>query len=437
MLSGQPPFQADTPFAIAVKHLHDPPPSLRRQNAGVPKAVEGIVLKCLQKEPAARYPNPAALLADLRGVREALRFGKPLTWSPVPEPVPPAAARGADPPPRTAHSSPAATPAPPRNPPAERAAGGFLGEPSTRLLVVLPLMALVLAAAVFAMFVVGTRAPRDTSVPDVVHMTRDEAKRVLAVRGLGMRVAKESFDESVAPGTVTLTDPPPDMQVKQGRAVDVWISKGPKPSTVPNLLGLTEADARVRLSDAKLSLGEVRREFDETVPNNEVVSQEPAAQSQVDRKSPVSLLISKGAEPEPPPVPSTSPEPAPSLATEGTTTDTGGAGGGPTDNPPGGGISGTGTMTDPSTSGSSLNQPAPGAVENKDRRFDISTKMEGDKPLDRLRIVVTDEAGRHQDVSALYARGETVRKTIKATGVPGTVRIEVYVNQQLVRDQQF
>ena len=34
MLSGQPPFQADTPFAIAVKHLHDPPPALRRFNPG-------------------------------------------------------------------------------------------------------------------------------------------------------------------------------------------------------------------------------------------------------------------------------------------------------------------------------------------------------------------------------------------------------------------
>jgi eukaryotic-like serine/threonine-protein kinase len=438
MLSGQPPFQADTPFAIAVKHLHEPPPSLRRQNAGVPKAVEGIVLKCLQKDPAARYPNPAALLADLRGVREALRFGKPLTWSPVPEPVPPAAGRGAEAAPRTAPPAPVPTPVPPRRPPAERASGGFLGEPSTRILVVLPLMALVLAGAVFAMFVLGTRAPRDTTVPNVLGMTGDEAKRHLADLGLGMHIARESFDEKAAPGTVTATDPPPDQQVKQGRAVDVWISKGPKPAIVPNLLGLTETEARARISEAKLSVGEVRHEFDEIVPIGQIISQEPAAQTQVERRSgSVSFVVSKGPEPEPPPEPTTAPEPVPSPSPEGTSTDNGAAVGGSTDSPPGGGTStGTGTMTDPSSSGGSLNQPAPDAVIDKNRTFDISTKMEGDKPMDRLRIVVTDDRPRHQVVSALYPRGETVHKSIKATGAPGTVRIEVYVNQQLVKDEQ-
>jgi len=75
-------------------------------------------------------------------------------------------------------------------------------------------------------------------------------------------------------------------------------------------------------------------------------------------------------------------------------------------------------------------------VIDKNRTFDISTKMEGDKPMERLRIVVTDDRPRHQVVSALYPRGETVHKSIKATGAPGTVRIEVYVNQQLVKDEQ-
>jgi eukaryotic-like serine/threonine-protein kinase len=437
MLSGQPPFQADTPFAIAVKHLHEPPPSLRRQNPGVPKAVEGIVLKCLQKEPAARYPNPGALLADLRGVREALRFGKPLTWSPVPEPVPPAAGRGAEPAPGPAKAPAVAAPVPPRHPPVERTANGTFGEPSLRLLILLPLMALCLAGAIFAMFVVGTRAPRDTTVPDVLHMTRDEAKRHLGERGLLMRVARENFNETAPPGTVTASDPPPDVQVKQGKAVDVWISKGPKPSTVPNLPGLTEADARARLSDARLSAGEVRREFDETVPAGQIVSQEPAAQTQVERNSPVSFVISKGPEPEPPPEPSTPPEQAPTPSSEGTT-DSGATIGGGTDNAPGGGTStGTGTMTDLASPAAGANQPAPGAVENKDRVFDISTKMEGDRPMNRLRIVVTDEHGRQQVLSQLYPRRETVHKSIKATGAPGTIRIEVYENGQLVKDREY
>lgn len=439
MLSGQPPFQAETPFAIAVKHLHDPPPALRRQNPGVPKAVEGIVLKCLQKDPAARYPNPGALLADLRGVREALRFGKPLTWSPAPEPAAPAAGRGLDAP-RPAQPRPVSTaPDPPRAPPAERASGGTFGEPSMRLLLLLPLMAVFLAVAVFAVFVLGTRAPRDTSVPDILNMTRDEAKRQLAARHLLMHVVKQNFDESKPAGTVTTSDPPPGIQVKEGKAVDVWISKGPKPSVVPNLLGINAADARDRVREAGLIIGEARPEYDEIVPRGEVVSQEPAAQSQVRRQSAVSFVVSKGPEPEPPPEPSTLPEPAPTPTPDTNSTGGGFVGGGATDNTAGGGT-GSGTMTDPASAGTASTDSTPGVPAtpvNRNRTFDVSTKMEGDRPKNRLRIVVTDDQGRRQRVSELDPRGETVRKTIHATGTPGTIRIEVYVNRQLVTDRRY
>src|SRR5439155_3655340 len=121
--------------------------------------------------------------------------------------------------------------------------------------VLLPLMPLFLAGAGFRLFVLGTRAPRDTSVPDVVNMTQNEAKRRLAQRGLGMRVVKQTFDETAPAGTVIMSDPPPTVQVKQGKAVGVWISKGPKPAVVPNLLGLNEAEARARVREALLSIG--------------------------------------------------------------------------------------------------------------------------------------------------------------------------------------
>ena len=65
------------------------------------------------------------------------------------------------------------------------------------------------------------------------------------------------------------------------------------------------------------------------------------------------------------------------------------------------------------------------------------SKIEGDRPRNRLRIVVTDERGRHQRLSELYPRGQIVRTPIKATGAPGSIRIEVYENGQLVTDQQY
>jgi hypothetical protein len=432
MLSGQPPFDADSPFAIAVKHLHDAPPSLRRHNPGVPKAVEGIVQKCLQKEPTARYPTPGALLSDLRGVRDALRYGKPLTWTPAPEPNAVKAPEA----PRKAAPAPVSRPAPTPPQVAVPAPAVTGGEPSTRLLVLLPLMALALAAGVFMLFVLNTRAPKDTYIPNVLGMTRDEAQRHLQEQGLLMRVIKESFDDKKPVGTVTLTIPPEGVQVKQGKAVEVWISKGPEPSVVPNLIGLTEPEARTRIREARLNVGEAKQEYDETVPNGAVLSQEPAAQTEVARKSSVAFVISKGPEPTLPPEPTTAPESAPAPLPDNNTPDASSPNGAGTDSTGTSGAgSDTGTMTD--TSGTVQGLSDSSAPENRDRTFDVTTKIEPGHGRSRLRIIVSDDRGRNEQVNELYRRGITVHNTIKAKGTPGSVRIEVYENGQLVKHMQY
>jgi tRNA A-37 threonylcarbamoyl transferase component Bud32 len=55
MLVGDPPFDAETPLAILMKHVNDPLPLPREQNASIPVALERVVLKALAKRPGDRY----------------------------------------------------------------------------------------------------------------------------------------------------------------------------------------------------------------------------------------------------------------------------------------------------------------------------------------------------------------------------------------------
>jgi serine/threonine-protein kinase len=55
MLSGKLPFEAESPTALALKHLRDEPPWLTDLNPEVPLPIAKIVAKVLAKEPAARY----------------------------------------------------------------------------------------------------------------------------------------------------------------------------------------------------------------------------------------------------------------------------------------------------------------------------------------------------------------------------------------------
>lgn len=65
MATGRPPYNAETPPAIFVKHLHDPLPMPRELNPRLPEALELVILKCLAKDPEDRYPALSDLLHAL------------------------------------------------------------------------------------------------------------------------------------------------------------------------------------------------------------------------------------------------------------------------------------------------------------------------------------------------------------------------------------
>ncbi len=66
MLAGRPPFEAESPLAIAVQHLHEPPKPLDEVRTDLPAELCRIVETMLAKKPEDRFASPAALLAALK-----------------------------------------------------------------------------------------------------------------------------------------------------------------------------------------------------------------------------------------------------------------------------------------------------------------------------------------------------------------------------------
>jgi serine/threonine-protein kinase len=65
MLTGRPPFVADNPVEVILQVLECDPPLPRSIRAEVPRELEWICLKCLEKKPTDRYASAAALADDL------------------------------------------------------------------------------------------------------------------------------------------------------------------------------------------------------------------------------------------------------------------------------------------------------------------------------------------------------------------------------------
>ncbi len=78
LLTGELPFRGQRQMLI-VQILNEEPPALRKLDARIPRDVETICLKCLEKDPTRRYQSAAALAADLR----RWLTGHPIEASPV------------------------------------------------------------------------------------------------------------------------------------------------------------------------------------------------------------------------------------------------------------------------------------------------------------------------------------------------------------------
>src|SRR3954447_11516665 len=72
MLAGEPPFRADTPLALALKHVKDAPVSLAVHRPDLPPDLSRLVMKLMAKDPDERYQSAAEMLRDLARIKGAL-----------------------------------------------------------------------------------------------------------------------------------------------------------------------------------------------------------------------------------------------------------------------------------------------------------------------------------------------------------------------------
>ena len=117
MLAGRPPFQGDTPVAVAYQHVQDPPVPLSRLRVDVPGALAAATMRLLAKEPEERYARAEDLREHLQMIRVQIDQSEAATPEPPPVPAPPSpapAAPAAPPPARQARPARPAQQAPPQ-----------------------------------------------------------------------------------------------------------------------------------------------------------------------------------------------------------------------------------------------------------------------------------------------------------------------------------
>jgi eukaryotic-like serine/threonine-protein kinase len=139
-----------------------------------------------------------------------------------------------------------------------------------------------------------SEGPATAEVPDVLGMPEDAARRELEDAGFTVSVVQVFSDQPER--SVVAQSPRGGEQAEEGSAVRINVSKGTGQTTVPNVVGLSEDDAKRELEQADLQANVV--EVPSQEPPGTVVAQNPDIGS-VRSGSTVRLNVSAGA-PEPP-----------------------------------------------------------------------------------------------------------------------------------------
>jgi beta-lactam-binding protein with PASTA domain/predicted Ser/Thr protein kinase len=281
MVTGRPPFLGDSPVAVASKQVLEQPTPASRLNPDVTADLDAVILRALAKNPANRYQSAEEMRADL----ERAKRGLPVDATPL---LPAGATQVLDRPP--AHATELLPPT----------------EPERRtnwvpIVVTLVLIALLGALLWFLAANVLNNDDQQTgvnvTVPNVVGKSRTQAEQDLteAELEIGNITRVPAADDTQQPGTVVEQDPAANAEVERGTKVDLTIVAAPEAVTIPDLEGASPEDAQAALLDLGLEPAGPTEEPSDTVPEGAVTRTDPAAGSEVDPASTVTIFVSTGA----------------------------------------------------------------------------------------------------------------------------------------------
>ncbi|MEJ8279781.1 Stk1 family PASTA domain-containing Ser/Thr kinase [Pseudonocardia spirodelae] len=324
MLTGQAPYTADNPLSVAYRHVNEdvPPPSALAP--GLPPAVDALVARATARDPEQRPVDAEHFRREL--LEMADRLGLPRTATPRP-PGPPPPDDGVTLPAAGPHRhrpvgaespGPGGTRVATRGRPygAHGTAVTPAGEPEPmtraelagrrrrgRRVFALWMVLLVLLAALAGTGAWWLGSGRWTTMPAVTGLDREQATALVAESDLTPTVT-ERADDQVAPDRVAQVDPAPQTRVLRGTTVTLVVSTGrPTVPQVPPGSAVATAEDAVRRAGLTPVRSTSAEEFSADVPAGAVVRTDPAAGTRLAGGSPVTLVLSKGAEPAAPPVP--------------------------------------------------------------------------------------------------------------------------------------
>lgn len=135
------------------------------------------------------------------------------------------------------------------------------------------------------------------TVPEVTGKALAAAQTEITGAGMTVGAITLRYSDTVLKDIVISQSPTAGTLVTRNTAIDLVVSEGPQPVSVPDLVGQTETNALVLISGSGFIPGQVSREWSDSIPSGIVISQSPEAGLMRAPGTSISVVVSDGPEP--------------------------------------------------------------------------------------------------------------------------------------------
>lgn len=312
MLTGRLPFEGESPIAVALKHIQEEPVSPSKINSRIPRSMEAIILKCMEKEVSRRYNSAAEIINDLRQslvmpngdfvkknkyTDENTRVVEPIKVIDKDADIETEGESTKDEMKEEKlviddYSTDAIYTADrgDENPSLKK-------KKNMKFIIAAIIGGLLLALLVGGgiLFVNSLFTVKEVEVPDIRNISENEAREQLVPLGLILEVTERVFNKDIPEGSIISQIPKANEKNKITNPVKVVVSKGPRKVVVPNLIGESYDKVKLILEREGLEEGNFDQEYSE-YPNGFVIWQSINAGISMDEGTIIDYKISIGPE---------------------------------------------------------------------------------------------------------------------------------------------
>ena len=325
MMTGRPPYDGESPVAVAIQHINGKPQMPSTLNPNIPGGMEQIIVKAISQEPAKRYSTAKQMLQDMDEFRKdpAILFDYNNASTSLEDaaaiasqvkPAEPAAQPQRNIAERVANNKGAAAPvkrpAPSQSKPAKKPARRSeiiieeeeRGNKAATIAVVICSIVAIVAIGIFLYAAFGDSGKNpDTNLVVVPNLVNKDFNEAAMSEDYVLEIESKVYSDKFEKDRIIEQKIRPNTKVEKGKTVQVVVSAGPEPKVkvMEDLINLDEEQALKFLTNTQGISGDrilIRRESNATIEAGKIIRTEPSEGVTLTEDQTIYLTVSTGPE---------------------------------------------------------------------------------------------------------------------------------------------